>query len=516
MAPGHVLAAIVAHRLDDRIRAAVAHGKALARHAADVRLTARRTVKADVADDDVLLRNERGPGRREHDDLAARESLAEVIVGVAFECKRHATRHERAEALAGGSPEMNAHRVRRQALGSPLPRDLAPRDRTDHAIHVADGQLRAHRRAALNGRFAEVEQCRDVERLLEPVILLDLPEAPDVGAHVRLIQDVAEVETLRLPVGDGLPRHQAVHAADHLFHCAETELRHELAHVLRDEAHEIDHVLGLTGEVFAKAWILRRHAHRAGVEMADAHHDAAQRDERCSREAEFFRAEQRRDDDIAPCFQLTVGLHDDAAAQVIQHESLMRLGKTQLPRQPSVRDRSLRRSAGATVMAADEHHICMRLRDARSDGADTHLGDQLHAHARETVAVLQVMDQLRQILDRIDVMVRRRRNEADAGRGMPRLRDPRIHLRAGQLPSLARLRALRHLDLQLLGIDEVFARHAEAAGGHLLDGAVLRVTVWQRLIALRILSTLARIALTANAVHRNGECLVRFLADGAV
>src|SRR6266403_5948661 len=106
VAPGHVLAAMVAHRLDDRIRAAVAHGKALARHAADVRLTARRAVKADVADDDVLLRNERGPGRREYDDLAARESLAEVIVGVAFECKRHATRHERAEALAGGSPEM--------------------------------------------------------------------------------------------------------------------------------------------------------------------------------------------------------------------------------------------------------------------------------------------------------------------------------------------------------------------------------------------------------------------------
>src|ERR1017187_4061507 len=167
-------------------------------------------------------------------------------------------------------------------------------------------------------------------------------------------------------------------------------------------------------------------------------------------------------------------------------------------------------------MPADEHHICMRLRDARGDGADTNLGDQLHAHSRETVAVLQVMDQLRQILDRIYVMVRWRRNEPDARRGVPRLRDPWIHLRAGQLPTLARLRALRYLDLQLLGIDEVFARYAEAARGNLLDGAVLRVPVWQRQVALRILSTLARIALAANAVHRNGECLMRFLADGAV
>ena len=63
--------------------------------------------------------------------------------------------------------------------------------------------------------------------------------------------------------------------------------------------------------------------------------------------------------------------------------------------------------------------------------------------------VLQVVDQLGQIFDRIDVVVRRRRDQPDARRRVPRLRDPRIHLRAGQLAAFARLRALRHLDLQL-------------------------------------------------------------------
>ena len=58
-AAGHVLAAVIAHRLDDRIGAAVAHAEALARHAADVGLAARRAVEGDVADDDVLLRHER-------------------------------------------------------------------------------------------------------------------------------------------------------------------------------------------------------------------------------------------------------------------------------------------------------------------------------------------------------------------------------------------------------------------------------------------------------------------------
>src|SRR6185437_13282502 len=59
VAAGHVLAAVIADRLDDRIGAAVAHGEPLARHAADVGLAARRAVQPDVADDDVLFRRKR-------------------------------------------------------------------------------------------------------------------------------------------------------------------------------------------------------------------------------------------------------------------------------------------------------------------------------------------------------------------------------------------------------------------------------------------------------------------------
>ena len=66
-AAGHVLAAVVAHRLHHRVHAAVAHAEALAGHAADVGLAAGRAVEGDVADDDVLLGHEassRAAGRR--------------------------------------------------------------------------------------------------------------------------------------------------------------------------------------------------------------------------------------------------------------------------------------------------------------------------------------------------------------------------------------------------------------------------------------------------------------------
>ena len=83
----------------------------------------------------------------------------------------------------------------------------------------------------------------------------------------------------------------------------------------------------------------------------------------------------------------------------------------------------------------------------------------------------------RQVLDRVDVVVRRRRDQAHARRRVAHLRDPRIDLVPGQLAAFAGLGALRHLDLQLLGVDQVVAGDAEAARGHLLDGAVLRVAV---------------------------------------
>src|SRR5947207_882609 len=79
----------------------------------------------------------------------------------------------------------------------------------------------------------------------------------------------------------------------------------------------------------------------------------------------------------------------------------------------------------------------------------------------------------------------------------------------------AGLRALRHLDLQLVAVDEVVAGHAEAARGHLLDGAAAEVAVGVRPVAHRVLAALAGVRLAADPVHGDGEVLVRLAADRA-
>ena len=75
---------------------------------------------------------------------------------------------------------------------------------------------------------------------------------------------------------DGLAGLEPVGAADHLGDGAEAQLGHDLADLLRDETHEVDRVLRFAGEAFAQFRILGGDTDRAGVEVAHAHHDAAE------------------------------------------------------------------------------------------------------------------------------------------------------------------------------------------------------------------------------------------------
>src|ERR1017187_1057069 len=110
-------------------------------------------------------------------------------------------------------------------------------------------------------------------------------------------------------------------------------------------------------------------------------------------------------------------------------------------------------------------------------------------------------------------MVRGRRDQADARGGVADLGNPRIDFLPRQLAALTRLGALGHLDLELSGVDEIEAGDAEPAGRDLLDRAVLRVAVPQRHVAFGVFAAFAGIALAADAVHGDGERLVRLLAD---
>ena len=249
------------------------------------------------------------------------------------------------------------------------------------------------------------------------------------------------------------------------------EVRQVLAHVLGDEAEELLHELRFAGIPLAQLRVLGGDTDRAGVEVADPHHDAARHDQRGRREPELLRTQERRDHDVPRGAHPAVALDGDAVAETVEHECLLGVGQPDLPRRPGMLHRRQRGGAGSAVVPGDQDHVGVRLADAGGDRSHTHRADQLHVDPGPVVGVLQVVDQLGEIFDRVDVVVRRRRDQPDPRRRVPGLRDPRVHLVRRQLAALTGLRALRHLDLDVAGVDQVVAGDTEPPARHLLDGA---------------------------------------------
>ena len=72
--------------------------------------------------------------RRIDDDAAARQALADIVVGLAVEIERHAVGEPGAEALAGRAVEPDLDRVVGQARMAVAPRDLARQHGAGRAV----------------------------------------------------------------------------------------------------------------------------------------------------------------------------------------------------------------------------------------------------------------------------------------------------------------------------------------------------------------------------------------------
>src|SRR3970282_2778577 len=96
----------------------------------------------------------------------------------------------------------------------------------------------------------------------------------------------------------------------------------------------------------------------------------------------------------------------------------MRFRDAEPPRKADMLEARERRGTVAARIAGNQHVVGVRFDDARGDRADAYFGNELHADSRRRVRVLEIVNQLREILDRVDVVVRGRTDEPDTRRGM--------------------------------------------------------------------------------------------------
>ena len=482
-AAGHVFAAMVAGAFDHRHRARVAHRKPLTGHAVEVGLALGGAVEHGIADDDVLGAVATEIVGTANDHAAARQSFADIVIGLADQIEGDAAGQEGRKALAGRTVELRMDGVVGQTGMGIAACDLAREHRAHGAVDVADRQDEADR-LALFERLGRLLDQLVIERPIKTVVLRADRIARHIGRHGRRMENARKVEAARFPVSDAGTGIEQVGCADQVVEAADAELRHQGTRLFGHEEEVVDDVLGLAGEFLAQHRILRGHAHRTGVEVAFAHHDAAFDHQRRGGESELIGAQNCTDHHIAAGLHLAVGLQAHAPAQTVEHQGLLGLGQTQLPGRSGVLDRGPGRCAGAAVVTGDGDVIGLRFGHTRGHRADTHFRHQLDRDRCPRIAVFEIVDQLGKVFDGVDVVMRRRRDQADAGHRKTQPGNVVGHLVAGQLPALAGLGALGHLDLDLVGTDQVFGGDTEAAGGDLLDARAQGIAGHQRDILL--------------------------------
>ena len=234
-------------------------------------------------------------------------------------------------------------------------------------------------------------------------------------------------------------------------------------------------LLGLLGRLD-----LRRDADVAGVELAAAADRAAEADHRQGAEADPVGAEAVELDDVVAGAVAAVGPDLDPVAQPRLHQRLVHGAGADVRRQADVAERVLARRAGAALEARERDDVGARLGDAEADRADVRHHRDLDRDPHVRVHGLQLVDQLGEVLDRVEVVVVGRRDQVGAGRRVTGGGDLLRDLLAGQVAALAGLRALADLDLGDVGAVHHLGRDAEAPRGDLLAApvAVLAVHVF--------------------------------------
>ncbi|OIQ74592.1 hypothetical protein GALL_437510 [mine drainage metagenome] len=158
----------------------------------------------------------------------------------------------------------------------------------------------------------------------------------------------------------------------------------------------------------------------------------------------------------------------------------------------------------------------MRLADACSHRANADFGNELDVNPGIPIRVLQVVNKLGQIFDRVDIVMWRRRDQSNTRGRVTGLGNPWVNLVGRELSPLSWLGALRHFYLKIVGVHKVFASHAEPAGCHLFDRRPLRVAICKHQVAVRIFATFTRIGFSTQTVHGDRQSLVRLFRDRAV
>ncbi len=464
---GHVFAAVLAEALDDRLRAGVAHGEPHPGPADEVQPPAGRAVEAGVAGD-RLAGGVGGEVRlRGDDEPPARQALADVVVRLADQPQLERRTRERAERLAGRAAELQTDRPAELAalerarqrrperpVGRREPQATGARTRpgrrarrrgSSRAATRAGGGRRVRRaRASRGGRRRQSRVPRPRPRRDRSVRSADRR-----GASRRRLSPTTS-PTDRAPAAASSRRKSSARASAN---------RSTASGVPLNFARRSSRWVAIpVGHVSRWHWRAMSQPRATSIAVPNANSSA-------------------------PSSAAT-----SRSRPVLSPPSVRSATRSRSPFRSSVWWTSASPSShGAPTCLIDDSgdapvppawplrctYERAGLHDAGRDRPDAARRDELHADPRRGVDRPQVRDQLGEVLDRVDVVVRRRADVRHRGLAAPEHRDVGGRLLRRQLAALAGLAALGDLDLELVGAREVLGGDAEAGRRDLLDPGVV-------------------------------------------
>ena len=169
---------------------------------------------------------------------------------------------------------------------------------------------------------------------------------------------------------------QKIGSSHHFFQCPYTELCHIFTEFFRNETHEVYHIFRFSLKSLAKLRILCCHAHRAGIQVTDTHHDTAHGYQRSRSKAEFFRTKKRCNCHVTAAHEFSVCLNDDTASEAILKQGLMCLGKTELPGETCIVNGAFRSGSRTSIITGDQNNLGSCLCHTGCDCSHTGFGYQ--------------------------------------------------------------------------------------------------------------------------------------------
>ena len=203
--------------------------------------------------------------------------------------------------------------------------------------------------------------------------------------------------------------------------------------------------------------------------------------------------------------------------QTVEAQGLLDFCQPEFPGKAYVVDSGVRACSGAAVVSGNDDAVRSGFGHAYRNDTDAAFRDELHRDPCRRIQGTQIVDELCQVFDRIDVMMRRRRNKRNSGHSPAHTRYLCRDFVCRELTALAGLCPLCRFDLYLFRMDKIFCGDAETPRRDLPDAGTAIV---QALFPLqgndtrRIFSAFAAVGTSPAGIAGFSDGTVSFLTDG--